>query len=485
MFVGRERELGLLEEKYAASGGQLVFLWGRRRLGKTALLEHFAQGKQCVTFDCPDLPDFEIYRRFTGAVLGRPENSACRRHTGHGDWEEAFAALGDLAGSRQRLVVILEDFPLMFRNCPDAVPALVAAWKKKLAGANIMLILAGSQVSQIQQKMLAPDLPLAKILTGSIHLGPLGFYSVRQFFPDYSYDDQMAVFGVLGGSPRYLKQFEPDLPLEENLLRHLLTRDSFLFGEPEFVLRGELRELATYNFILEALARGSGRLCELSRRLSVTADTAKTSVYLRNLGFLEHVRRLPCVGELKAGRLPPGRAEFRFSDNFLRFWYYFLFRNVSRLERGEAAAILEQEIRPAMGAYLEQIFENVCREYLVIKRDEGSLPVTFGELGSRWPRIPGSDCGESSQDPDDEGEIQILGIAPGGDSCLAGVARYCGGPLGLEDYFRTAERASVGAEGQRFYCLFSGQGFTPDLEKEAARNSSIRLVNLEDLAECR
>ena len=289
MFIGRKAELQFLEDKYRQKDGQLIVLYGRRRVGKTETLRQFCKGKPHIFFSCRECTDKMQLKNFSEKLLR--ENIPARSYiTEFSDWEKAFRAITELPYGDAKKLVVIDEFPYMCKGNPSIPSILQNLWDEILKDENVMLILCGSAMSFIEKEILAEKNPLYGRATGIYKMKEMGFYEAIQFFPNYSDRDKILAYAILGGIPHYLKQFDSDLTLAENIKKNILTKGCTLYSEVEFLLRQELRETPLYNSIIEAVALGNTKLNEISIK-SLVDDTSKTSVYLKNLIELEIVER--------------------------------------------------------------------------------------------------------------------------------------------------------------------------------------------------
>lgn len=196
------------------------------------------------------------------------------------DWEQAFSALTDIKTDK-KLVVVIDEFPYMVRNNKSIPSILQNLWDHMLKNTNIMLVLSGSSMSFIEDEILGYKNPLYGRTTGIYKLEPLPYTDAIKFFPNYSDEDKVIAYSILGGIPHYLQQFDPQKRVEKNIKNTILRRGSILYNEVEFLLHEELREPSTYNTVIEAVALGN---TEYNAILSKTLIEQRTlSVYIKNL----------------------------------------------------------------------------------------------------------------------------------------------------------------------------------------------------------
>ena len=229
MFIGRKEELAFLEERYQQEGSQLVVLYGRRRVGKTETLRQFCRDKEHVFFSCTESPDEQQLTSFSVRILqkGIPAASYIQRFS---DWEKALGSITELPGKGKKLLII-DEFPYMVKGNRSIPSILQNLWDSRLKDENVMIILCGSAMSFIEKEILAEKNPLYGRTTGILKMREMDFYDAVQFVPNYSPEDKIAVYAILGGIPHYLKQFDDRMTLGENVRKYILSRGSILYSE--------------------------------------------------------------------------------------------------------------------------------------------------------------------------------------------------------------------------------------------------------------
>ena len=327
MFIGRESELNFLEERYSSNKGELVVLYGRRRVGKTETLKQFCKDKPHLFFSCRECTDKLQLKNFSEKLLKEkiPASAYISEFT---DWENAFRSITELPYGEKKKLVVIDEFPYMCKGNESIPSVLQNLWDDLLKDENIMLILCGSAMSFIEKELLAEKNPLYGRATGIYKMTEMGFYDAAKFFPDYSPKEKVIAYSILGGIPHYLNQFDGNRTLEKNIKKSILSKGCALYSEVEFLLRQELRETPVYNSIIEAVALGNTKLNEISMK-SLIDDTSKTSVYLKNLIELGIIEREFSISESIKEKANSNKGLYRITDNFFRFWYSFVFRSAS------------------------------------------------------------------------------------------------------------------------------------------------------------
>lgn len=480
MFIGREAELKFLQDKFDNENGQLVVLYGRRRVGKTETLREFCKGKQHVFYSCTQSTDKVQLSKFSKHIL-KEDIPAKQYISEFADWESAFRSVLDFPFGDQKKLLIIDEFPYMCKGNKSIPSVLQNLWDAELKDKNVMIVLCGSAMSFIEKELLAEKNPLYGRATGIYKMTEMGFYDAVKFFPNYSDKDKVLAYSILGGIPHYLRQFSPKLSLAENIKRNILTKGSVLYSEVDFLLHQELRETPIYNSIIEAVALGNTKLNDISQK-SLVEDTSKTSVYLKNLIELGIVEREFSVDSKSKEKANSNRGTYRLTDNFFRFWYAFGFTNFSQLEDGDVDGVYDYVIAPALHEFASFTFEDVCKEFVREMQKKNELPFRYSKMG-RWT---GKTTVRDKDAPKGvrvvETEIDILGIGKGGKEYLVGECKFKNAPFDYSEYLDTVTKLTPLKETAKFYyALFSESGFDSKVVSEADNNDHITLYNLNQI----
>lgn len=477
MFIGRKQELQFLEDKYNSKGGQLIVVYGRRRVGKTETLREFCKNKTHIFYSCREISDKLQLRSFSEKLL-REKIPAASYVKEFADWETAFRNIAELPYGDNKKLIIIDEFPYMCKNNESIPSILQNLWDEQFKDENVMIVLCGSAMSFIEKELLAEKNPLYGRATGIYKMEAMGFYDAVQFFPNYTDKEKILAYSVLGGIPHYLAQFDPAKSLDDNIKKNILTKGCILYSEVEFILRQELRETPLYNTIIESVALGNTKLNDISTK-SLIDDTSKTSVYLKNLIELQIVEREFSVDDGTKERANNNRGLYRLTDNFFRFWYAFVFTNISELEGGDVDGVFEYAIKPQLHEFAALGFEDVCREYIREMQKENKLPFRYKRMGRWWGKttVRRKEITETK-----ETEIDLLAVSEKSDKYLVGECKFKGKPFSYSEYLDTIVKLSPQKEKTEFYYyLFSESGFDEKIIAEAAKTGRIRPITIEDI----
>jgi len=460
MFIGRKDELEFLKSRYKKNGGQLVVLYGRRRIGKTELLREFCKDMPHVFYSCKECTDDEQLTSFSLRIL---KNSSMSKYTDRfTDWEQALKYIVELPQQGKKLIII-DEFPYMVRANRTIPSILQNLWDEVFSHENIMIILCGSSMSFIEKEILSEKNPLYGRATGILKMNEMGFEDAQKFFPDFKIEDRVLAYSILGGIPHYLKQFETGISLEENIKQNILVRGNILYNEVEFLMRQELRETSTYNTLIETIAMGNTKLNEIYQKTQL--DRAKISVYIKNLMDLNILNREFPVTESIKSTINVQRGLYHIADNFFSFWYRFIFPNLSELEAGDVDGVFEYSIKPFIDSFASKAFENVCIQFLRSLNIKGMLPIRFKKIGRWWEK----DC-----------EIDIIAFS-NKEECIVGECKWLSSKVGINDYEHLKSKIVKLKIEQPYYYFFSKSGFNDQLMKLAEEDKYLKLVVLDDI----
>ena len=466
-FYDRKRELALLDNLYARPQGQMFVLYGRRRVGKTVLLTHWLETRrhQALFWTADRTSAGSLLRAFSQVIqsLLNPDQTAPPDFT-FSTWEMAFNELPRLAQS-QRMVIVLDEFTYLIEAEPALTSILQRVWDHRLKKSNLLLVLTGSHAGMMEREILAYRSPLYNRATSHLHLQPLPFGVLSEFFPTYSASDRANIYACLGGIPQYLELLDPKRGAEANI-RDLLS-SSMIIDDAGALLRDQLGEPRNYVAVVEAIAAGYARSTEIAKMSNL--QDSNVSKYLGVLQNLDIVTREVPASESRPERSKLGR--YRIVDHYLRFYYRFLAPGRTNLERGLAEQVW-QNIRQHLPEFVgTHIFEELCREWVLRQGDAGRL--------SFVPRRVGSDWGKGKP------QIDVMAVNEDEHAILLGECKWLNEPIRrnvVTDFLARASR-SIPEPSDRWkvtYAFFSRSGFT-DEARRAATGYQCLWISMDDI----
>lgn len=389
MFIGREKELATLNGLYNSDKFEFAVIYGRRRVGKTALISHFIQDKKAIYFMGVESNEKQNLENFSQAIMEYA--SGIMPGTLFVSFQAAIEYVFKLC-ENERLVLVIDEYPYVAKASKSMASTLQMLIDKNKDNSKMMLILCGSSMSYMEDNVLAYKAPLYGRRTAQMKILPFDFEDSCKYFNGFSAEDMALIYGIVGGTPQYLLQMNDSMSVEDNIKNVFLNPASAIFEEPENLLKQEVREPAVYNAIITAVATGSSRMSEIATKIGET--TSVCSQYMKNLINLGLIRKETPYGEKESRK-----SIYAIADNMFRFWYRFIPENNSIISRG-ATELAYKRIAPNLSDYMGRIFEEICMQYLWKLLLDGEAPVEFSNLGRWW----GTDPQERIQT-----EIDIMG----------------------------------------------------------------------------
>lgn len=460
MFIGRERELNALERLYQSNKFEFAVIYGRRRVGKTALINKFIDNKNAIYFMGVESNAKQNLENLSKSIMEYV--SGTEIDSIFSSFQSALEYVFKLS-EKERIILAIDEYPYVARSSKSFASTLQLLIDKYKDKSKLMLILCGSSMSYMEDHVLAYKAPLYGRRTAQMKLAPFDFEETCRYFKNFSDEDKALIYGVVGGTPQYLLQIDDNLSVEENIKNTFLNPVSFLYEEPINLLKQEVREPAIYTAVIAAIATGASRMSEISGK--VDEDTNVCSMYLKNLINLGIVQKETPYGE-KASR----KSVYSIEDNMFRFWYRFVFENNSIIARG-AADLVYKRIAPQLSDYMGKVFEEICRQYLWKQLLSGNCPVEFASLGRWW----GNNPKEKRQE-----EIDIMGERDK-NTALFAECKWTNEKVDLGVLETLVKRSKLFSYKTKHYYLFSKSGFTKGCIDKANEMGNVTLVEFGDM----
>lgn len=450
-FVDRDVELDQLTDCYESETGDFVVIYGRRRLGKSELVrQSIADRDDAIYYQAVESTAQNQLEQFVDTATAQfPSLRNVRR-----DWEALLEALGE-----EDAIVVIDEFPFLIEEDESLPSRIQRVWDMELQETGMTLVLVGSSISVMEDKVLSGSAPLYGRRTATIDLEPLSVADTHQFFPEYDPETAITAWAIFGGTPYYLQTIDPDQPLGTNVQQAILSERGLLYSEPEFLLRTELRQPNTYFSILRALAHGRRTPNEIAGMAGV--DSGSLSTYLQKLRRLRLVERHIPVTESPTSSK---RGRYRIAAPLFQFWSRFVYGTQDQLRMLSDNAY-DELVAPELADYVSPLFERLCQREL-----PGLIDRRFRDVGQWWFK---------------EHELDVLGLTDEG--LVVGECKFTSRPVSegvLADLERTASKvrwSEEPADGETLYVLFSRSGYTDDLERAADARDDVLLFELSDL----
>lgn len=464
-FLDRVDELAALQEQWDARDARYFVLWGRRRVGKTELLNRFVTGKRAFYFEATDTTELSQLRAFSEELAAVSGNSllAAQPVT---TWEAALAAIEQFASGGERTAVVFDEFQYLVARQVGLETLLNTWWRTTGSRLPLVFVIAGSEVSFFRQEVLGGKMYGRR--TGQLQLAPLDHSSAALFTPRYSAVDKVRTYAICGGMPYYLAAWDDSVSLEQNILRTILYREGLLHEEAELLLRQELANPRQYFAVLEAIARGRTRNNEIVQHTGL--DKAQVYQHLRTLERLQLVeqRRPVTAGPTSL------KTSYAILDGYINFYFAFVEPFASRLRsRSAAERHLEQTVMPRLDEFVSKpAWEYICQDY--IRGEERDATA----VGSWWGSVP------VAPRHNEQREIDAAAIDIEGNVIATASCKWTNAPMdyGEEMLLTQLEPFLPGAGDVQRHYFFSRSGFTQRMVELARQEPQrVRLVGPDDL----
>ena len=464
MFIGREKELESLQDRYESDRFEFVVMRGRRRVGKSTLLKEFCKNKK-------DVISFTAQERNKGKNLIQL-SYVVNEYLNVGksvyvDFDTLFEEIFKKS-INTRIILILDEFPYLANSDKSLMSMLQNMIDKYKKESKLFLILCGSSISFMEKKVLAYKAPLYGRSTGQMLIRPFFFNVSQKFFENYNNIDKVITYSIFGGIPAYLETINSKKSLKENVIKALINTDGYLYDEPNTLIKQELREPAVYNSVIEAIADGASTPNVIATKIYEQKD--KVAVYLKKLIELQIIKREYPITE----KWSTYKSLYSINDNLFKFWYKFISENKSKIEfDDDKNRIYDKLIEPFLNDYVGKIFEDICMEYFLLNigNYDDKLPFSFDKIGRWW-----------GNNPKEKREEEIDFIAFTGAKAAFGECKWHNAIIGeevLNDLVRKSELFPAFKE--KLYVLFSKAGYTDALKSRAACDNRILLIGLDEM----
>lgn len=434
LCVGREEELRYLEDVYSKLPVACA-ICGRRHLGKTSLLKGFCADKDYIYITGVSGMKSENLREIADA-LSRFSGKSVRMD----DIMDLLPTLKSICG-RKKTVVIIDRYSDLIDNFPEFNAYLRSFMNRDINSTKIMLIVCDNNSSIFGRFYYTLDLKAMK------------YTECKGFHPDYTPREHLIAYSIVGGTPAYQKRFQgrPEDVIRDQFFDHM----SVFSLEAESLVASETVMSPSCTKILSAIASGK----ENVRDIATLADIS-TSFCAKMLDDM--VDKGLVMKEVSSGM--SRRSVYNIGSNIIRFFYEVVNKYTHQVEF-ESPADAYMAAKSDIDAYLERGFKALCIDYV-------TYTYTYSFVGK-----------VRRKDDTTDSIIDFVASVSVGDVRRIMVARcrLDGDPLGKVELDELIERAKK-VEGQnKIYALFSGCGFSPELEAEARENTSIVLKTLDDI----
>ena len=464
-FLGREKEILVLEKEYARDGG-FVVIYGRRRIGKTTLIKQFIKSKTAFYFLATKEVESQSMKRFAGVIARTTGNSVLQK-AAFSDWLDLFQVVADYKPNEKKVLVI-DEFPYLVK-VNDSFPSILQnAWDEILKDSNVMLILCGSLISMMKKHALSYESPLYGRRTAQMRIAPLPFTTVYEN-QKLSFEEAAEQYSITGGVPKYMEFFSDGQPLYEQIKENVLSKNGFLYEEPNFLLTDEVQVPTNYFSIIKVIADGNHKLGTIAGILGL--ETSALTPYLKTLSELGFIEKQVPVTEKNAEKTRKGL--YFISDNFLRFWFRYVYPYKGELELDNMQISLDELDKDFKEKFVAFAYEDICKEIFARLCSDKAIDFTPSKIGSY--RL---------NDKSGNTQIDVMAVDTVNKRLFAGECKYHNQPVDADVYFELVKKVDNSSEIKSafkgytvIYGVFSKSGFTSRMTDISNSNPNLFLIN--------
>ena len=455
MFIGREYELGRLNQLYRETGFRYAVVYGRRGVGKTALINEFSRDKDVIYFMGMDSSRQQNVDNLFRSVLAYVGNA--RRPQPFSDVGDGLKLIFSLAREK-RIAFVIDGITYAAKTFPGLFEQLKQLMDENRGHSQLFLILCSSSRIFADRHLLGKRSLIYGYEDLRLLVPPFDFEETRKYIRKFNDVDLACIYGVTGGVVRYLEKIDTSLSVEANIKRCFLHASGALYGEAEYFLRQEIREPGVYNAILAAVAGGCTRLSEIAQEIG--EETSATATYMRSLIAAGLIRK-----EFPCGEENSRRTLYRIDDELMAFWYRFIPTRINWIQQGYADGVF-RDMLPEFHMYMGEVFEKICIQYIRRLQKAGRVKTACTEIGRWWGPHP---------ETREEVSIGIMGTDKK-EWALFGTCRWTEEKADVNVLSDLERESGIFNYPNKEFFLFAKKGFTRRCMERANAMGNVTLV---------
>lgn len=455
-FRGRVSELNILQKKFATDEFQMIVLYGRRRIGKTELLNEFMRRQKCkcVSFTAVEQSEKELLSIMTDTVLDAlaPDMIGIVEFP---NFEKLFEFIGNKAKD-ERIIFFIDEYPYLAKQCPYIHSVLQKVVDSVWKNTKLYFVLCGSLVAFMKDEVLAESAPLHGRASLEFKLQPFNYMDTAEFIPGYTCEEKAIVYGLTNGVAKYIEQFDDRKPLVQNIIEEFFSFGGYFTEEQvKTVITNEKQNPALYNSIVSAIATGHTRNSEIASCVGMDDITYPLKVLQK--------------AEIIEKRVAKS-TYYVLNDSMLVFWFKFVNRAVSLINVGKGEKYYTDSVDKQLHCFMGDVFEKMCKEYLFMKAGEEMYPIVT-EIDN-YQKTVLDDEGKQKQI-----EIDVLG-KNGKDIQIIGECKFHNEKIDKAIFEEFLEKVRYIKAKNPLVCMFSLSGYTDYVKANAG---DVLLLTIDDL----
>lgn len=459
-FINRENELEYLNNEYAQRGSSLVIIYGRRRIGKTTLIKKFIQEKPALYFLASEELERENINNLKNLIAQFTNNQLLSKGSDF-SWDDVFTVFKDYKRETKKILVI-DEFQYLGKINTAFPSVFQRIWDENLKDENIMVILCGSLINMMESQILSYSSPLYGRRTGQIKIKQISFSNYNEFFNGKGRDELIQYYAITGGVPKYIEALKNENDIFVGIRKNILSKQSFLYEEPIFLLEKEVSEIGSYFSIIKTIARGNHKMGHISSTLGVSQTNL--TKYLSTLINLDLIERQVPITESNPEKSKKGL--YFIKDNFIEFWFKFIYPYRSYIEMDDIDYVMTNIKDHFIENHVSFIYERICMGTIWDLNKTNQLPFKIQKLGKWW---------------NNANEIDIVGLNEQSGDILFCECKYVNRKVDTDTFYNLVQKAKQ-VEWQKdnrkeYFAIFAKTGFTKELIKLAEKRNDLILLN--------
>lgn len=456
VFRGRSAELKILDKKFKHKGFVMTVLYGRRRVGKTKLVNKFIQEHDCksISFTAVEREESELLSMMTESVLTALAPDMLG-DISFNSFEKLFDFIGRQA-EKERIVFFIDEYPYLAKQCPYIQSVLQRTIDTRWNTGNLFFILCGSLVSFMKEEVLAESAPLHGRSNLELKLRPFNYLETADFLEGFSNKDKAICYGLTNGVAKYIEQFDTNLSLEENIIDQFYSVGGYFTEEQvKTVVSSEKQSPALYNSIISAVATGHTKNGEIATYIGSDDVTYPLKVL---------------VGAEILEKRMSKKPYYVLNDSMLEFWFRYVNRATSLINAGRGETYYHSNVKEHLHDFMGKVFEKMAKEYLMLNAGLNGLPV-LTEI---------TDYQASVLDENKEHkqiEIDLLGKNDK-TIMLIGECKFKNSAFDKDEFDRFMDKIKYIPASAPTICIFSLCGFTKYVKENAG---TCMLIDIDDM----
>lgn len=472
MFIGRERELAALQEFYDKDGIGMTVIYGRRRIGKSTLITEFVKDKKTIFYTATKVGKERNRELFAQQVVSAlmPEMVDVRFRT--------VEAIFDFIHQNihgEKIILVIDELPYWAEKDEALLSILQKYIDTTWSEQNIKIILCGSTLSFMEDKVLSEKSPLFGRRESQLRLEAFDYLDAAKFVPAYSNEEKAICYGITGGVAKYLSMVDSEKSLDENIVRLFFRKDGYLYDETRNLLTQEFADTTMVNNIIEQIASGENTIKIIADKVGTKEPAVLYS--LERLISIGLVEKKKCITEEKNKK----KTQYVLKDTMFKFWYEFIPKATSVIEMGQGESYYERAVKPFLHSYMGSVFEEMCRYYTLKHGIAGEFGCFVTTVGNWWgtETIAAEDGSRRAQSAD----IDVVGLSDMDKKAVLGECKFRNEKMdkGVYETLRRRSALIPARYGISKYLFFSLSGYTDWWASMTDEN--VRLLTLDSLYE--